>query len=100
MTAAVCCYILPPSMSNDRSNAGGETNNKDFLRRINRIGGQIDGIKKLIGEKYSCLRTVQQVIAARNALTALAVEMLYQQACRTSDREELKTLLKKLIREN
>ena len=39
--------------------------------RVNRIRGQVDGIERMIDERRYCVDIVQQIKAARSALTGL-----------------------------
>ena len=43
-------------------------NHSENLPRLNRISGQIDGIKKMIEEERYCLDIVNQIKAVRSAL--------------------------------
>lgn len=54
--------------------------------QINRIKGQVDGIKKMIEERRDSLEIVQQISAVRASLSTLAKELL---------KEESKTCLEK-----
>ena len=52
-----------------------EEQNEALLARLNRVQGQIEGLKKKIGEEPSaakCKATMQQVKAANNALRKFA----------------------------
>lgn len=46
------------------------------LPRLNRISGQIDGIKKMIEEERYCIDIINQIRAARAALKALEINIL------------------------
>ena len=64
------------------------------LHRINRIEGQIAGIKKMYQSRRACVEIVQQVQAARAALGKLASTLLSDEAKRCADAGDLKELEK------
>lgn len=45
-------------------------------KRLRRIGGQINGIEKMINEGRYCVDILQQVVAARSALNQVALIIL------------------------
>ncbi|MCE1248019.1 MAG: metal-sensitive transcriptional regulator [Firmicutes bacterium] len=45
----------------------------ELIRRLNRIEGQVRGIRKMIEEKRDCAATLQQVSAVRSALFKVGV---------------------------
>jgi CsoR family transcriptional regulator, copper-sensing transcriptional repressor len=49
---------------------------KDATRRINRIAGQVNGIKKMIDDDRYCVDILNQIAAVRSALDQLGVQML------------------------
>ena len=51
-------------------------NHADNLPRLNRISGQIDGIKKMIEEERYCLDIVNQIKAVRSALKSVEKSIL------------------------
>ena len=51
-------------------------NHADNLPRLNRISGQIDGIKKMIEEERYCLDIVNQIKAVRSALKSVEKNIL------------------------
>jgi DNA-binding FrmR family transcriptional regulator len=53
-----------------------EPSRKKIKARVNRIGGQIGGIGKMIDDDRYCLEILDQIAAARSALDALGVELL------------------------
>ena len=53
-----------------------EARRKKVSARINRIAGQVSGIKKMVEEDRYCLDILSQISAARSALDALGVELL------------------------
>lgn len=48
----------------------------ELARRLSRVEGQFQGIRKMIGEGRDCLDVIQQVNAVREAVTMLGVELL------------------------
>ena len=51
-------------------------NHAENLPRLNRISGQIDGIKKMIEEERYCLDIVNQIKAVRSALKSVEKNIL------------------------
>ena len=49
---------------------------KDLITRINRIQGQLDGIKDAIQEDLDCASVLQQVAACRGAMNGLMAEII------------------------
>ncbi|QEH31815.1 Copper-sensing transcriptional repressor CsoR [Aquisphaera giovannonii] len=44
--------------------------------RVNRIAGQVDGIRRMVEEGRYCVEILNQIAATRSALDALGVELL------------------------
>jgi len=75
--------------------------NSNLLFRINRIKGQISGIKKMIEADKSCLDILQQITASKAALSSLARELLITSSCQLAakkDRKKFRTMLAKLTK--
>jgi DNA-binding FrmR family transcriptional regulator len=51
-------------------------NHSENLPRLNRISGQIDGIKKMIEEERYCLDIVNQIKAVRSAFKSVEKNIL------------------------
>lgn len=49
---------------------------KSLLSRINRIEGQVRGIRKMVEEDRSCLDTLKQIAAAGGAIRSLGMVIL------------------------
>lgn len=49
---------------------------KDATARINRIVGQVTGVKKMIEEDRYCVDVLNQIAAVRSALDQLGVQLL------------------------
>jgi DNA-binding FrmR family transcriptional regulator len=81
---------------------------EDATARINRIAGQVTGIKKMIDEDRYCVDILNQIAAVRSALDQLGVNMLTghlescvlsQEACRHGDLlDEVKTALSRFLK--
>jgi DNA-binding FrmR family transcriptional regulator len=79
----------------------------ELTRRLRRIGGQIDGIARMVDEDRYCIDILTQIAAARSALDALGLKLLHhhtsgcvQEAVRSGDGDkaiaELMTVLARL----
>lgn len=81
---------------------------EDATVRINRIAGQVGGVKKMINEDRYCVDILNQIAAVRSALDQLGVNLLTghlescvlsQDACRHGDLlEEVKTALSQFLK--
>lgn len=47
-----------------------------LIARINRIGGQVRGLKKMVEEDQDCLQVLKQIAAASGALRSLGAVIL------------------------
>lgn len=69
--------------------------------RLNRIEGQIKGLKKMYEDKRDCMEIVQQILAVRQALGRLGKEFLADEAVCCSrepgKRADLDKVLKSLF---
>lgn len=55
--------------------------NKDaLLKRMRRIGGQVEGIARMIDDDRYCIDILTQIAAVRSALDALGLELLEDHA--------------------
>lgn len=61
---------------------------EDTLHQLNRVRGQIDGIANMIREDRDCLDVVNQILAARNALSKVGKQFLTEEAVRCSSSAE------------
>jgi DNA-binding FrmR family transcriptional regulator len=48
-----------------------ESKKKEVAKRLNRISGQVEGIKKMVDSSRYCVDILNQVAAARAALTGV-----------------------------
>jgi DNA-binding FrmR family transcriptional regulator len=76
----------------------------ELLKRLNRIGGQVDGISRMIAEDRYCIDIVTQIAAVRSALDALGLKLLHdhahgcvQQAVRSGSGDEAIEELMKVV---
>jgi DNA-binding FrmR family transcriptional regulator len=71
------------------------------LSKLNRIEGQISGIKKMYTKGRDCLDIVQQVVAARSALSRVGKDLLTGEAARCASspkgQKEFDKVLKSLF---
>ena len=73
----------------------------EVTRKLNRVEGQVRGIKRLYEEKQDCLQVVQQIVAARQALARVAKDLLTGEAVQCSrspkKQQDFDKLLKSLF---
>lgn len=55
---------------------GYSTKKADYAKRLNRIEGQVRGIRRMIDEDVYCIDVLTQVSAVTKALQAVAVSLL------------------------
>lgn len=48
----------------------------DLLKRLSRVRGQVDGIRRMVDEERYCTDIMQQIAAARSALRSAEKELL------------------------
>jgi len=53
-----------------------EVARKKVKSRVNRIGGQVAGVGRMIDEERYCVEILNQIAAARSALDSLGLELL------------------------
>lgn len=81
----------------------------DLLKRLNRIGGQVEGIARMIADDRYCVDVLTQIAAVRSALDALGMRLLHdhahgcvQQAVHSGDGDqaidELMKVVQRLVR--
>ncbi|HLD26472.1 MAG TPA: metal-sensing transcriptional repressor [Patescibacteria group bacterium] len=56
----------------------------DLDKRINRLVGQIEGVRRMIHKKREATAVLQQILAAREALSKIGI-LLMKQALLSSD---------------
>lgn len=70
------------------------------LSKLNRIEGQLQGIKKMYQEDRTCSDIVQQIIAVRSALASVGKDLLKGEASRCAkakSQEDFDRILKSLF---
>ena len=72
---------------------------KKIANRLKRVKGQVSGVERMLEKGRPCLEVVQQLMAAKQALSAVAVELLYRESCEADEPEELKKLIRKIVKE-
>lgn len=75
-----------------------------LLKRLNRIGGQVEGVARMIAEDRYCIDVLTQIAAIRSALDALALKLMHdhahgcvQQAVRSGSGDKAMNELMKVI---
>ena len=48
----------------------------DLTKRLRRIGGQVAGVERMVGEERYCIDILTQISAIRSALDRVAIEVL------------------------
>jgi DNA-binding FrmR family transcriptional regulator len=66
--------------------------------RLNRVEGQVRGIKKMYLEGRDCLDIVQQVVAARQALGTIGKDLLTDEAVKCARSPRKQTDFDKMIK--
>ena len=61
---------------NDKPQRGYSVSKADYAKRLNRIEGQVRGIRRMIDEDTYCIDVLTQVSAATKALQSVAVALL------------------------
>ena len=56
-----------------------------LLHRVHRVSGQVQGIERMIAEEKDCLSIIQQIVAARSALTGIATKLLAAESCKLGE---------------
>lgn len=59
-----------------------EKENLDVIKRMNRILGQVQGVKKMLEEHRSCMEILSQITAIKSALDGVAMIVLENEATR------------------
>jgi CsoR family transcriptional regulator, copper-sensing transcriptional repressor len=91
-----CCGSTPENTHENPDHSG-------ELSRVNRISGQIAGVKKMIEERRYCPEILTQLRAARSAIKSLEANILeahlghcVNDAMTASDAKEVKKKIKEL----
>lgn len=74
----------------------------NFIQKLNRLEGQVRGIRKMYQEDRDCLEIAQQIVAARQALAGLGKDLLTDEATKCSrlrgKQDEFKKVLETLFK--
>ena len=75
-------------------------NKTDIDKRLNRLVGQIEGIRKMIDQDRDCTEITQQILASREALTKIGVLILKQGATSlsTKNAKKIEEIFQKVFR--
>lgn len=82
-------------MTNDRHDYNQHPSHHEQISHLNRIGGQIEGIKKMIEERRYCPEILTQLRAIRSAIKSIELRILnthlsscVTEVCCSQDRTE------------
>jgi DNA-binding FrmR family transcriptional regulator len=82
----------------------GEDRRKELLLRLNRIEGQVRGVKQMIQDGRRCMEILQQISSVHEALRGVSKLMMrnYLENCgtagiRSNDREEVEQVYQELL---
>lgn len=82
------------------NNSSGKSAGRKIFDRISRIEGQLKGVRRMLEGEKDCINVISQVLAIREAVGALGVEIMKDDfICRRDQRKiidesYLKTLFK------
>jgi len=71
-----CCNDMEESISSNKTKKRDAPEMKSLLNRLNRIEGQVRGIKKMVENDVYCTDILTQVSAIQSALNAFNKELL------------------------
>ena len=71
----------------------------EIKKSLKRAEGQVRGIQKMYDEDKPCLKIVQQIAAAREALGRVGREMLKREACKCMVDEVEKAKFEKILKQ-
>ena len=75
--------------------------NTKIVSQLNRVRGQIEGVTQMYQSERSSVEVVRQIIAARNALSRTARDLLTDEIQRCTDQKcysDLEDVVKELLR--
>ena len=68
------------------------------VKKLNRVEGQVRGIRGMCEQKKSCKQILQQIAAAKSALNTVARDLMREEACACipsqKEQKELDKILK------
>lgn len=73
---------------------------ENINQRINRLIGQIEGIRRMIEKKRDCAEIAQQILAAREALSKIGLIVMKEGVCRltSKNKKKVENLMAKVFR--
>lgn len=71
---------MPRSEAQTHAHPVARGDRDELLKRLKRIGGQVEGISRMIAEDRYCIDIVTQIAAVRSALDALGLKLLHDHA--------------------
>lgn len=73
---------------------------ENINQRINRLIGQIEGIRKMIEKKRDCAEIAQQILAAREALSKIGLIVMKEGVCRltSQNKKKVEELMERVFR--
>lgn len=72
----------------------------DIDKRINRLVGQIEGVRRMVNAKRDCAEIAQQILAAREALSKIGLMVLKDGICKTTPQnsKKVESILERVFR--
>lgn len=72
----------------------------DIDSRINRLVGQIEGIRRMVHAKRDCTDIAQQILAAREALSKIGLIVLKEGICKVPPQQskKIENILERVFR--
>lgn len=73
---------------------------ENINQRINRLVGQIEGIRRMIEKKRDCAEIAQQILAAREALSKIGLIVIKDGVCRltSKNKKKVEMLMERVFR--
>lgn len=73
---------------------------ENINQRINRLIGQIEGIRRMIEKKRDCAEIAQQILAAREALSKIGLIVMKEGVCRltSKNKKKVENIMTKVFR--
>lgn len=78
---------------------------KHHIGKLNRISGQVNGIKRMIDDQQYCVDIMVQIKAVRNALKSIELHILQthtqnclKKACKTQDSQAMQDQINDIVK--
>jgi len=68
------------------------------VKKLNRVEGQIGGVRRMCEEGKDCKQILQQIAAAKSALNTVARDLMRAEACACIPSEREKKELDKILK--